>query len=40
MNNDKIPPTIPLTMANIRYIVPISLWFVEYTQRFQPDGFE
>jgi hypothetical protein len=26
---DKAPPMIPAVMAKIRYIVPMSLWFVE-----------
>ncbi len=26
---DSVPPTRPATTANTRYIVPMSLWFVE-----------
>ena len=32
------PPMMPVHIANTRYIVPMSLWFVENTQRLQPDG--
>ena len=31
-------PITPATSANTRYIVPMSLWFVEYTKRRQPVG--
>src|SRR5262245_3943200 len=30
------PPITPATSANTRYIVPMSLWFVEYTKRRHP----
>ena len=33
MATDSAPPTTPAIMAKIRYIVPMSLWFVEYSQR-------
>ena len=29
MATDSAPPTIPAQIAKIRYIVPMSLWFVE-----------
>ena len=29
MNMESVPPTRPAQMANTRYIVPMSLWFVE-----------
>jgi hypothetical protein len=29
MATDKVPPMIPAMIAKIRYIVPMSLWFVE-----------
>jgi hypothetical protein len=32
-------PTTPAMMANTRYIVPMSLWFVEQTNRRQPVGW-
>ncbi len=33
-----VPPMKKLMPANTRYIVPMSLWFVAYTQRRQPCG--
>ena len=33
MPTDKNPPTSPPMMANSRYIVPMSLWLVELSQR-------
>ena len=35
---DIAPPTSPATIAKIRYIVPMSLWFVENSQRPRPRG--
>ena len=35
---DRIPPIRPPISAKARYIVPMSLWFVEYTKRRQPVG--
>ena len=32
------PPTISMVNENRRYIVPMSLWFVAYSQRRQPVG--
>jgi len=33
---DRKPPTIPPMMANRRYMVPMSLWLVELSQRQIP----
>src|SRR5262249_29373119 len=33
------PPITPAMIANTRYIVPMSLWFVEYTKRRHPFGW-
>jgi hypothetical protein len=33
--NERNTPTRPPTIANTRYIVPMSLWFVEQTKRRQ-----
>ena len=33
---DRNAPIVPATMANSRYIVPMSLWFVEFSQRDMP----
>ncbi len=33
---DRNPPISPATMANSRYIVPMSLWLVELSQRPNP----
>jgi hypothetical protein len=33
------PPTMPPNMASTRYIVPISLWLVENSQRVIPCGW-
>ena len=38
MATDRQPPMSPATMANIRYIVPMSLWLVENSQRLNPYG--
>jgi hypothetical protein len=35
---DNKPPITPATSANTRYIVPMSLWLVEYTKRRHPVG--
>ncbi len=35
---DNAAPITPATSANTRYIVPMSLWFVEYTKRRHPVG--
>jgi hypothetical protein len=35
---DNRPPTKPPMSANARYIVPMSLWLVEYTKRRHPVG--
>ncbi len=32
------PPANSMISANIRYMVPISLWLVENSQRFRPLG--
>jgi hypothetical protein len=32
------PPTKNMVKANQRYIVPMSLWFVVYSQRLMPAG--
>ena len=36
MAMDSKPPMMPAISAKIRYIVPMSLWLVEKTQRRQP----
>src|SRR5690606_36151534 len=33
-----MPPKKNMTSANVRYIVPMSLWFVAYSHRRQPVG--
>ncbi len=33
---DSRPPTMPPVSASIRYIVPMSLWLVEKSQRLRP----
>ena len=38
MATDIAPPTIPAMIAKIRYIVPMSLWLVENSQRPRPLG--
>ena len=38
MATDIAPPITPAQIANTRYIVPMSLWFVEYTKRRHPVG--
>lgn len=38
MPSAKVPPSKNMLNANHRYIVPISLWLVAYTQRRQPAG--
>jgi hypothetical protein len=38
IKTEKAVPITPATIAKIKYIVPISLWLVEYAQRFQPVG--
>ena len=35
---DRTPPMRPAIMAKIRYIVPMSLWLVENSQRLNPYG--
>src|SRR6516165_3293026 len=35
---DSTPPISPAMSANTRYIVPMSLWLVEYRKRRQPCG--
>ena len=35
---DMKPPKMEATRANTRYIVPMSLWLVEYNQRLMPVG--
>ena len=36
ITTDRKPPTSPPMMANSRYIVPMSLWLVELSQRPMP----
>ena len=36
ITTDRKPPISPPTMANSRYIVPMSLWLVELSQRPKP----
>ena len=36
MTTDRKPPISPPMMANSRYIVPMSLWLVELSQRPKP----
>ena len=38
MATESAPPTRPPTIANVRYIVPMSLWLVENSQRSIPYG--
>ena len=38
MSRDAKPPTTPPMMAIVMYMVPMSLWLVEYTHRRQPVG--
>ncbi len=38
MPMDSSPPTIPPTIAKVRYNVPMSLWLVEKSQRRNPVG--
>ena len=38
INIEKMPPTTPNTTAKMMYIVPMSLWLVEYNHRRQPGG--
>jgi hypothetical protein len=39
MIKDAMDPSNPKAMAKMMYIVPMSLWFVEYAQRRQPVGW-
>jgi hypothetical protein len=36
---DIAAPMMPAHTAKIRYIVPMSLWLVEYSQRRHPVGW-
>src|SRR5262245_27309642 len=38
MITDSAPPMRPAARAKVRYIVPISLWLVESSQRIGPCG--
>src|SRR5262245_3547174 len=38
MRTDKAPPMSPAAMAKTRYIVPMSLWLVESSQRVKSRG--
>ena len=35
---ERMPPMMPAVIANTRYIVPMSLWLVENTNRRHPVG--
>ena len=36
ITTDRKPPMTPAAMANRRYIVPMSLWLVEFSHRIGP----
>ena len=38
MTTERAPPMTPAIIAKMRYIVPMSLWFVEKSQRRSPVG--
>ena len=38
INQDIAPPTTPPIMASTMYMVPMSLWLVEYSHRRHPVG--